>query len=905
MTSVVVVGNTAWSLMARRSASDALLAQFWMKSITAPENIDDVEKSASSFVQVSSGKVPYSSSSSVPSLAVSIIAPSADAIIAGTIRLEAFVNSASAATVEFLVDGDSVGEDDSYPYQVFWNSVEVPNGGHEIIAVATSKNLTAASAPVDITVENLGCIAVTAIGQTPTGGSINGPLPIFTFAISPPPTQSPTVFAGSVTLFEKLPPGAYTVSQSEESLPPGWVEEYMSPSGGHVEVQVGSTCATVIVVNSLAPAELLLEHVVSSPTAEPGDILTYTIVVTNISDVAAVDVDVAEMLPPSLTLEEASEGSVQSEKDISWNIPLLAEGSVAEFTVTARVSWEAPPDMQIQSLASVYTENPVPIFVFMPVTVTVGGVPPAVGCIEIRKAVQPGLDAPIGGGVHTPQLQFPFMVSGGDNGSTSAISVSTNALGVAMVQGLAAGQHTISEVQTNGWEMLTPSPQVVDVVAGAACAVVNFNNRPVAGEPTFAVVKTHVPANPAAGNDVTFSILVSNTSTVPTNSAVDVYDALPPTLVYSSAGGTSYGQGFLPLKSQVSVSEEDGIVHWEIPALPVGAFAQLTLTATVLPTSAATISNTAIAYYRKDVAGAATDVVTLTKPGSGLGCIHIIDHSDVFGIPMSIPWTFQLDGLQTTKTNAIGSAYFYDLVPDVHTLSEIFQPVSGLFEWKSGFLPSVVTVPGGPCVDVISVHYTVPKPIDPPDEPKTCGDGICSFWTGESCKNCQLDCESCWNSSSSTSTSTSSSSSHHSGSSSSSSSSHHSGSSSSSQHSVQSSSSSNSTADFPDLWCDHKLIFIEQCPLYVPSIHNLHFGTVMVQPPYIPAPGVNPYQIEEPLDCVETCDRIKVLGECCSPQKGCSNDVHIEECGINMFFPYAANIGCSAAFVQGLCGGAP
>ena len=77
----------------------------------------------------------------------------------------------------------------------------------------------------------------------------------------------------------------------------------------------------------------------------------------------------------------------------------------------------------------------------------------------------------------------------------------------------------------------------------------------------------------------------------------------------------------------------------------------------------------------------------------------------------------------------------------------------------------------------------------------------------------------------------------------------------------------------------------------------------MRQPPYIPAPGVNPYGIQNPLDCVETCDRIKVLGECCRPQKGCSNDVHVEQCGDNMFFPYASVTACTEAFNQGLCGG--
>lgn len=100
------------------------------------------------------------------------------------------------------------------------------------------------------------------------------------------------------------------------------------------------------------------------------------------------------------------------------------------------------------------------------------------------------------------------------------------------------------------------------------------------------------------------------------------------------------------------------------------------------------------------------------------------------------------------------------------------------------------------------------------------------------------------------------------------------------------------------------MIFPPFCPVYNPAVHELGKGAVMFAPPYIPAPGMNPQGIVDPINCIGICDRVKTTGECCIPKSGCFEKTNLQ-CGDNMFFPYAADDDCKQALTLGLCGGPP
>jgi peptidoglycan/xylan/chitin deacetylase (PgdA/CDA1 family) len=97
---------------------------------------------------------------SAPSLpVVNVTSPASGATVSGTTSLSANASdSAGIAGVQFQIDGSNVGpEDTSAPYQFSWDSTTVPNGAHNVTAVArNTANAAATSNVVPITVSNAG-----------------------------------------------------------------------------------------------------------------------------------------------------------------------------------------------------------------------------------------------------------------------------------------------------------------------------------------------------------------------------------------------------------------------------------------------------------------------------------------------------------------------------------------------------------------------------------------------------------------------------------------------------------------------------------------------------------------------------------------------------------------------------
>lgn len=93
-----------------------------------------------------------------PPPTVSISAPAAGATVSGTVAITATATASSTysltiASVQFLVDGTSVGTAMASPYTVNWNAAMATNGSHSLTATATdSKGDTGTSAAVMVTV---------------------------------------------------------------------------------------------------------------------------------------------------------------------------------------------------------------------------------------------------------------------------------------------------------------------------------------------------------------------------------------------------------------------------------------------------------------------------------------------------------------------------------------------------------------------------------------------------------------------------------------------------------------------------------------------------------------------------------------------------------------------------------
>lgn len=111
-----------------------------------------------------------------PAPTATITAPAANATVSGTVAITATATasaqySLTIKSVDFLVDGVSVGTATTSPYTVNWDSTKATNGSHTLTAMATdSMNDTGTSAAVMVTVTG-GMAAMSAAQIFPTPSS--------------------------------------------------------------------------------------------------------------------------------------------------------------------------------------------------------------------------------------------------------------------------------------------------------------------------------------------------------------------------------------------------------------------------------------------------------------------------------------------------------------------------------------------------------------------------------------------------------------------------------------------------------------------------------------------------------------------------------------------------------------
>jgi VWFA-related protein len=103
----------------------------------------------------------------VPALTISVVAPKADDAVFGNVSLEAEVKALSTVTtVDFLVDGKSVGTANAAPYLLDWDSGTVAAGSHELTVVVSDAYGQTAEASVPFRVQvgiNWGLFGVIAL----------------------------------------------------------------------------------------------------------------------------------------------------------------------------------------------------------------------------------------------------------------------------------------------------------------------------------------------------------------------------------------------------------------------------------------------------------------------------------------------------------------------------------------------------------------------------------------------------------------------------------------------------------------------------------------------------------------------------------------------------------------------
>jgi uncharacterized repeat protein (TIGR01451 family) len=466
------------------------------------------------------------------------------------------------ANLSLLKSGPaSIGSGDAISYTLL-----IANAGPSAADGATYSDVV----PSGITSVAASCGAATggAVCAVPgvAGNTVSGSIPTL-----------PTSGSVTITITGIAPIGTQTLTNTASvTVPAGTTDPTPGDDTSTVTTQVGSA------------ADIAVSKTVDNDAPNVGETVTFSVTATNLGPDDASGVQVTDGLPPGLVLVSAtpSQGAYDGATGL-WDLGALADGASATLAITATVTQAGAivntatrtggdqldpdtsnnagsagvnagtlADLQVNKTVDTQTPN-LGADVTFTITVRNAGPSPATG-VNVSDVLPAGL---------------AFV------GATPSLGAYDETTGLWAVGDLAAGaEQTLTLVAT-----VTQAGEITNTATGAANEPDpnTANNQsgvtPNGQAADLQVVKTVDDANPRLGQDVTFTVTLTNLGP---NAAtgVSVDDALP--------AGLSF-VGVAP--SQGTYDAATGV--WtvgDLAASGAGAVATLTVTATVTQTGAIT-----------------------------------------------------------------------------------------------------------------------------------------------------------------------------------------------------------------------------------------------------------------------------------------------------------------------------
>ena len=361
-------------------------------------------------------------------------------------------------------------------------------------------------------------------------------------------------------------------AEVDAPLPDGTV---ISNSADLSSDEVPTVSTTIDATVRSAPV-LTISKQGSTDTATPGDLISWTVEVSNTGNANASAVTVSDLLPADTTFDSASNGGRfdPNTGTVSWNLGILQAGASEEFTLTARVNSPLANGTRLVNVASIDSDQTAPTEAVAEATVAslpdlrldkVGTPDPVEAGAEIRWLItleNTGTDDASGVTlVDTLPSDTVFLAAA--PGATESAGVVTWNVGT-----LAAGATQTFELTATVQSPLpngTPLINNVEVASNEVPPLSAQQVSSVASRPVLSIEKSADRDLVEASDSFTYTIEYANTGNA---------DAIDVVLIDPLPAGTS----FVAASNGGTASADE--VIWNLGVVEAGTMGQVTLTVT-------------------------------------------------------------------------------------------------------------------------------------------------------------------------------------------------------------------------------------------------------------------------------------------------------------------------------------
>ena len=586
---------------------------------------------------------------------------------------------------------------------VIWRDIFIPAGGQKQLTLTVKVNddaqigsevfnmaqihhgETAVDSTLVVGIQQFGCVDVVKEAFDINGSLIN-PVPQFTFNLDGGAQTTVSDSLGTAR-FNNVPAGTHTVS---EIIPATWKQLSITPPNGLVIVSNSPTYSTVLFKNQqdLGGADFLLHKTDGRSTVTPGENLTYTITVENITPANATGVTVIDTLPSNVTFVSADNGGIHSNGVVTWSSLSVNANSNKTLTVTVNVNSATPNNTVLTNSVSI----PNKASTIDTTTVSSQQANFTISKTDNLTTANPGQALTYTITIQnvsafnatsvtvTDTLPSPLIYnSSSDSGTINGQLVTWTGLSIA-----AGAQKQLTVTATvnssaQGNTIMTNTAQIQNGPSATDTTTISGS------QPVLTITKTDNRTTAEPGETLTYVITIQNTSA--TNAAgVVVQDILPASTTFVSAtnNGVINGQ----------------IVTWS--NLTVNGNSTLTLTVQVSIGSTA-IAGTVLTNVAQIAAGlSATDTTTIQggTPNPNNITLDLTDDRDPVEPGESFCYTLRITNLNASELTGQTVTQTIDSDTEYQSSSQGGSHNSSIITWNNITLPGNGTKTLNSCVKV-------------------------------------------------------------------------------------------------------------------------------------------------------------------------------------------------------------